>query len=425
MKINNKYSLVYKSPFSKRAFAGCPGITLLKNGRLVCTLNVMGSGEFNEEHVVTKASAHGFQNNKGKFVVGKVFASDDKGKTWQHKANFPFFHARPFIADNGVLYIIGHCGDLKIIRSDDNGETWSKVSSLTQGQSWHQTSANVCYKGDNIYLVMEREMYDDIKGWTVSVMAPVTLRADIRDDLLKTESWSFAQEVVFRDIIDKNKLDYFGVPFYKTPDKSPAYLNGNLKRAVSPMGWLETNIVQIYDENHYWYDENAFYLFMRAHTGGTGYCAVAKVTESKDGSMTTSLAKMPSGVKAAFLPIPGGHMRFHILYDTRSKLYWLLSSQATDSMTKANKLPSDRYNLPNNQRNRLQLHFSKNCIDWCFAAMVAIGETNIESRHYASMAIDGDDLYCVSRSGDKEASNAHNVNMITFHKIEDFRSLIY
>ena len=38
-------------------------------------------------------------------------------------------------------------------------------------------------------------------------------------------------------------------------------------------------------------------------------------------------------------------MRFHITYDDVSKTYWLLSSQATDSMTRPELLPDDRYNL--------------------------------------------------------------------------------
>jgi hypothetical protein len=41
------------------------------------------------------------------------------------------------------------------------------------------------------------------------------------------------------------------------------------------------------------------------------------------------------------------------------------------------------------------------------------------------MAIDGDDLVIVSRSGDKDAASAHNGNMATFHRVEDFRSLVY
>lgn len=118
-------------------------------------------------------------------------------------------------------------------------------------------------------------------------------------------------------------------------------------------------------------------------------------------------------------------MRFHVLYDEKTKLYWLLSSQATDSMTRAELLPDERYDLPNNERHRLVLHFSKNMVDWCFAGVVAIGESPKQSRHYASMDIDGDDLVILSRSGDERAQSAHNGNIITFHRIKNFRDLVY
>ena len=118
-------------------------------------------------------------------------------------------------------------------------------------------------------------------------------------------------------------------------------------------------------------------------------------------------------------------MKFHTLYDKPPRLYWLLSSQATDSMTRPDRLPHERYGLPNNERHRLQLHFSKNCVDWCFAGIVAIGPSPRQARHYAAMAIDGDDLAIVSRSGDRRAMSAHNGNFISFHRVKNFRTLAY
>ena len=41
------------------------------------------------------------------------------------------------------------------------------------------------------------------------------------------------------------------------------------------------------------------------------------------------------------------------------------------------------------------------------------------------MAIDGDDLYVLSRSGDETARNAHDGNFISSHTIPDFRELAY
>jgi hypothetical protein len=57
--------------------------------------------------------------------------------------------------------------------------------------------------------------------------------------------------------------------------------------------------------------------------------------------------------------------------------------------------------------------------------MVAIGKETKQSRHYASMVIDRDDLQIVSRSGDENARDPHNGNLITFHTIKDFRKLVY
>jgi hypothetical protein len=47
------------------------------------------------------------------------------------------------------------------------------------------------------------------------------------------------------------------------------------------------------------------------------------------------------------------------------------------------------------------------------------------SRHYASMAIDGDDLVVLSRSGDEQAKSPHDGNIITFHRVKGFRELVY
>lgn len=141
--------------------------------------------------------------------------------------------------------------------------------------------------------------------------------------------------------------------------------------------------------------------------------------------MTTGFVYAPSGKKHFYIPLPGGQMKFHIVYDAQTKLYWLLSTQATDSMIRVDRMPDDRFGLPDNERQRLVLHFSRNCIDWCFAGVVAQEQHPKCSRHYASMDIDGDDLVILSRSGDENAQSAHNGNIVTFHRVKDFRGLVY
>ena len=118
-------------------------------------------------------------------------------------------------------------------------------------------------------------------------------------------------------------------------------------------------------------------------------------------------------------------MKFHVVYDEKSKLYWLVTSQSTDSMRRPELLSNDRYGLPDNERHRLALYFSSNLFDWCFAGMIAISPSPKQSRHYASMVICGDDLLIASRSGDELASSAHNGNLNLLHRVHNFRDLVY
>jgi len=94
-------------------------------------------------------------------------------------------------------------------------------------------------------------------------------------------------------------------------------------------------------------------------------------------------------------------------------------------MKRVELLRPKRWNLPNNERHRLALYFSKNCVDWCFAGLVADAGDVGQSRHNVAAVIDGEALHFVSRSAGPEAANAHNADMVTFHTVEGFRRLAY
>ena len=424
------YVTLYESPDPEHIFSYSPGLARLAAGRLVATAGPRLVATIDLGGPAAK-ELEGPKYQRGEMGYswqGRVYTSDDGGATWQHRVNFPFMHARPFVAGDSV-YVLGQAADLMIIRSDDGGETWSEPVKLTDGQHWHQAPCNVHYAHGKVYLVMERRVRHDIRGWYVGEVAPVLMRGDVADDLTKRENWTFADELVFEDVVKPEDLEWFGIPFFESKENEPNFVAKG--RPMSPIGWLESNVVQFADPDHLWHDPEGktFHLFMRAHTGMTGYACVAKVVEQGDkpgtGPMKTMLETAPSGKKMLYLPMPGGQMKFHVLYDKQTELYWLLSTQATDSMTKPSRLGNDRYNLANNQRRRLTLHFSKNMVDWCFAGLVATGPVEKASRHYASMVFDGDDLVILSRSGDERAKNPHDGNLITFHRVEGFRELVY
>ena len=416
---------VFESPDSKELFCYSPGLCQTPSGRMVGTFDIGGPGV--KDLPGLKSTVGDFHGGN----IGKCVVSDDGGRTWEHRLDFPFYHARPFMAGNR-LYILGHSGDLMIVASDDHGQTWSQPTKLTHNHHWHQAPCNVHYANGCVYLVMERQVYDDCKAWKPSVHAPVLMRAKINADLTKRESWSFATERVFRDEFDNDHLIGQGRFFYPI-DPLDFYLPDPSQpgRNSAPPGWLESNVVQIVDPQHYWFDPTGktLHLVMRLHLANTGYAALLKVTEQGDapgtGEMITSFEHYPSGGECRIIALPGGQMKFHILYDPTTRLYWLLSSQATDSMTKAEHMPADRINLPNNERHRLVLHFSKNLIDWCFAGVVAIGKTALDARHYASMIVVDQDLCILSRSANQQAKNAHDGNLITFHRVQNFRELVY
>ena len=414
-----EHVVIHRSGNPDSLYLGTPGIVRLASGRLVATLDQFGPG------VSTLMGEKAVFPATGSQLQGLIFLSDDGGRNWEFVRPFPFCHARPFVA-GGRLYLLGHALDLKIMVSDDEGETWSAVAALTQGQTWTGACDNVWYANGSVYLALERRFERGLRDcWRVGDIAPVLMRAREKSDLTRAENWTFASPLVFEDVITPEKLDYFGIPYYPSLADEAYWITP--ERPMSPMGWLETHVVRFTDPLHMWADTtgHTFHLFMRAHTGRTGYAALLKVVENEDGSMSTLLETAPSGKKIVYTPFPGGQMKFYILFDEETRLFWHIGTQATNSMIAPENLPPDRYNLPDNERRRLVLHFSRNMIDWCFAGLVAIGPQEKASRHYCAMAIDGDDLVIVSRSGDDQAANAHNGNLITFHRVKHFRSLVY
>jgi hypothetical protein len=252
------------------------------------------------------------------------------------------------------------------------------------------------------------------------------MSAGVDADWLRPESWTFSSVLTFNQALGDYGLEHLpGVPFYPPNQHLD---ERRLGRIIQQPGWFESNMVQIVDPEHIWFDPTGrtFHILMRSVTGGlVNLAALAKAVHRADGEIEVSLERSPAGSPLLFLSMPGGHNRFHITYDPPSKLYWLVSLQTTDSMRRVELLNPKRWNLPDNERHRLALHFSKNCVDWCFAGMIAQVDDDGQSRHYGPGVVEGDDLLVLSRSASAVAENAHSADMLTFHAVRDFRKLVY
>ncbi len=424
--IAQDYSVVYRSKHPKELFTGSPSIIAMDNGRLIASLDLRGPGL---EKYCTGPTGQRYHFREK--LQGLIFTSDDQGKTWTQRAKFPYCHAR-LLEAGGIVYLLGHKGNIMIMKSEDGGTIWSEPVPLTdpddKGGRYTQAPANVLKVDGQVYLLMMYITDFDYRGYFISTLGLVGMHAPVDADLTHRENWTFSEPTkAFRDFVPTEDLDYFGIPFYDVPDRDQGVWAAPGRRA-NRLGWHEAHLLQIKDPNHFWYDKtgSTFHVLARADAHLSNMAALAVMHEDEDGSLSFDLQKTPAGTTHVFLPLPGGNIKFHVFYDEKSKLYWLLANQVTDSMTVPDALSEDgRFGLPLDQRERLALYFSKNLVDWQFAALVATGETSRESRGYASMDMDGDDLCILSRSGSKDAKNAHDTDMITFHRVKDFRQLAY
>ena len=380
--------VIAESPDAASVYLYTPAIVEGFDGRFVVAVDYGGPGS-----ALMGEPRSDFGDYKSGNQI-RVYLSDDRGGTWREtEARIPMMHEILFRAGKS-LYMIGHSGRLLITRSDDNGETWSTPAVLCANPRWHQSCCSVDIHNGMVTLVYEKWMSSD-HAWPG--VGPVLMQASEDADLTKKESWKFSE--LYNPDADIVAAKPSGIPAL------------TVDFPQSNAGMLETNVVRIHDEKHPLYDpdDKTVILLARASTGFKDIGVMLKGVEKPDGTLAIEKARM-NGQDLFYVHVPGGNIKFHLCYDPVSKLYWMVHSQIIGGM---------------NERRRLAVSYSPDLLTWRFAGMVAIGPSDNGARHYATMMISGDDMFIVSRSGDERAKNAHDNNLTTFHKITNFRRLIF
>ncbi len=357
-----------RSPDRDSIFLGSPSLASSPAGRLVSSYEYFGP------KAPISQQCH-------------IMRSDDGGRTWAEISLTDVMWGSLFYLDD-VLYMIGNhrvTKDIVITRSDDDGSTWTPSSTLFTGRYTNAPTSIVIHDG---ILYRAFENCAGPTGWRSLVVA-----ADIQADLMNPKTWRMSNEV-----------EYPGTPI----ELNRGYYLPDPVRKIAPDGWLEGNVISIHDQ---------LKVLLRVRMGGqsiTGMCAVCNLTDT-DGRLHLQFA--------CFHPMPGAQCKFHIIYDTVSRLFWTATTSVVDSFRAEEALWERGFKgSPGNVRRILMLHYSVNALNWFSAGCVAMSRNPLESFSYTSQLIVGNDILILSRTSLK-GLNQHDTNLITLHRINDFRSL--
>ncbi len=397
MLISDSETILYHSVCPRELYCYTPALAHGFEGRIFASFDLAGAALEKEDG--PKSPVGDRDGNQM-----RIYLSDDQGYTWRETGRLPMLHARVFAAGKCV-YALGHGGDMLISRSTDNGETWERPVVLDSSAYWHQSACSLEYMNGRVYLTMEqapRSETNPPRGGG----DPVLMSANVDDDLTKRENWSFSDPAFlpeYRKFLPQVQGDSLQIPW-----------------------WLESNVVFQRDENNFFYDPDfrkPLILLRTRNRLAMDTAMMLQGSEGRDGTLELSVPRLPDGTPVVMVQMPGGYMKFQILWDKASERYWLVASRTEFStFTKRESLPEGVKWV--DERQRLELYYSRNLFDWCCAGVVAKGADVAESRHYASLLAAGADLLVLSRSGDAEAYSTHDTDMITLHRVRDFRKLV-
>jgi len=347
------------SPDSKRIYIGSPSLAILPDGSYVASHDFFGPGTT--------------------YDTTAVFHSSDEGKTRERVATLKGqFWSRLFVA-NGKLHILGttgRWGSLVLRRSGDGGHTWTKPKDADTGiiqaadDQWLYGIASGAMHVQNgrLYKAAVRRKPGPRKWGQPQVFVVLSARVD--SDLLKASSWRISSGVS------------------SVPHPKNMFLTD------------EGNVVADRD--------GRIFNILRVHEPKRGGIA-GILALSADGK------KLTFDRKTGYFPFFGGCKKFTIRYDAKSDRWWSLANWAQDESLKR-AVNAER------TRNALALTCASELRNWEVRSVILYHpDVRNVGFQYADWQFKGNDIIAVSRTAFGNATNCHNANYLTFHRITDFR----
>lgn len=325
--------------------------------------------------------------NVHEFRGTEVYRSVDKGQSWElwSEGYYPINFGTMFL-HRGQLYLMGvryPDGDLILCPSSDKGKTWLMPEETGRGVllagNYHSAPVPVVEHDGRIWRALES------RG--ESLEYPFVISAPADSDLLDPANWT-------RTNIVQNDAGWTAGSHTLTEA-----IEGNV--VIGPQG-------EVYN------------LLRGSCSSTSSYALLGEVTPTI-GTFEYNLAVNE------VITMPGGGKKFTVRYDEVSKCYWAITNPAHEagmshSGIYANGITFDL------MRNHAVLCYSKNLVNWVpYKTVVFDEDPFFHGYQYFDWVFDGDDIVAVSRTACPEERGLpvrqHDANMMTFHRIPNFRTL--